>query len=166
MDNTQISKAIFLDRDGVLNHDPGDYTKHVSEFKILPDVAEVLKVWQQKGYKLIVITNQAGIAKGLYTHNDVGEIHEYLKTELAKEEIELTDIFYSPYHENFSKSLTRKPGSLMIERALYLYRLDPNQCYMIGDKDRDLEAARGAGVEQGIRIETNQSLKTIIDQIA
>jgi D-glycero-D-manno-heptose 1,7-bisphosphate phosphatase len=166
MSTKALNKAIFLDRDGVLNHDPGDYTKSVSEFSILPDVPQVLKAWQDKGYKLIVITNQAGIAKGLYTHEDVHEIHDFLRAELAKFNVQLTDIFYSPYHENYSKSLSRKPGSLMIERALHLYNIDVSSSYMIGDKERDLEAARGAGVERGILIETNQAITSIIDRIA
>ncbi len=166
MSTKVLNKAIFLDRDGVLNHDPGDYTKSVNEFSILPDVPQVLKIWQDKGYKLIVITNQAGIAKGLYTHNDVHEIHQFLRDELSKFNVELTDVFYSPYHENFSKSLSRKPGSLMIEKALHLYNIDASSSYMIGDKERDLEAARGAGVEQGILIETNQAIRSIIDRIA
>jgi len=166
MSTKALNKAIFLDRDGVLNHDPGDYTKSVSEFSILPDVPQVLKAWQDKGYKLIVITNQAGIAKGLYTHEDVHEIHDFLRAELAKFKVQLTDVFYSPYHENYSKSLSRKPGSLMIERALHLYNIDASSSYMIGDKERDLEAARGAGVERGILIETNQAITSIIDRIA
>lgn len=166
MSTKVLNKAIFLDRDGVLNHDPGDYTKSVNEFSFLPDVPQVLKVWQDKGYKLIVITNQAGIAKGLYTHNDVNEIHAFLRAELAKFKVELTDVFYSPYHEKYSKSLSRKPGSLMIEKALHLHNIDASSSYMIGDKERDLEAARGAGVEQGILIETNQAIRSIIDRIA
>ena len=158
-------KAIFLDRDGVINHDPGDYTKHVSEFHLLPDLAEALVHWQSKGYLFIVITNQAGIAKGLYTHEDLAEIHHFMREELSKAGIKIADVFYSPYHEDYSRSLSRKPGSLLIERALYLYGLDPMHSYMIGDKDRDLEAARGAGITKGILVETNQSLLPIIDQI-
>lgn len=165
MNGQKINKAVFLDRDGVLNHDPGDYTKHVSEFHILPDVAKVLKDFQDRGYLLVIITNQAGIAKGLYTHEDVAEIHNYLLNYLSENGVHISDVFYSPYHENFSKSLSRKPGSLMIEKALYLYNIDPDKSVMIGDKQRDIDAANGAGVK-GILINTNQSLLDIVDQVS
>ena len=164
MKGLKNNKVIFLDRDGVINHDPGDYTTQLADFHILPDVVEALKVWQLKGYQFVVITNQAGIAKGLYTHNDVKEIHDFMCNYFADNGIEITDVFYSPYHENFSKSLTRKPGSLMLEKAIYLYNIDPSQSVMIGDKQRDIDAAKGAGVD-GILIETNQSLLDIVDQI-
>ena len=71
-------KALFLDRDGVINHDPGDYTMSLEEFIILPTVIEALVLAQSKGYIIVVITNQGGIAKGLYTHETVAEIHEIL----------------------------------------------------------------------------------------
>ncbi len=157
----RLYKAIFLDRDGVINHDPGDYTKSKAEFTILPDVPKALKLLMDAGYKLIVITNQAGIAKGLYTHDDVAEIHEYLRSELEKHGVHLTDIRYSPYHDDYSNSLTRKPGSLMIERSIYLHQIDPSISYMIGDKDRDLQAGSGAGVK-GIKMDTNANLLEVI----
>jgi D-glycero-D-manno-heptose 1,7-bisphosphate phosphatase len=159
-----LHKAIFLDRDGVINHDPGDYTKSKAEFTILPDVPKALALLANAGYKLVVITNQAGIAKGLYTHGDVAEIHDFLKSEMASHGVEFTDICYSPYHDDYSKSLTRKPESLMLERAIYLHDIDPSLSYMIGDKERDLEAGKGAGVK-GIKMNTNGSLLEVIQSI-
>ena len=76
--------AILLDRDGVINHDPGDYTKSRAEVHILPTALEAMKAWYEAGFKLIVITNQGGIAKGKYTHEAVAEIHDYLKSEAQK----------------------------------------------------------------------------------
>lgn len=160
-----MNKAIFLDRDGVINHDPGDYTKHLREFTILPDLWNALEVFQERGYLLILITNQGGIAKGLYTHEDVAEIHEYLLSEAKRNGIKITDIYYSPHHDDFGKSLSRKPGSLMIERALAKHDIDPSQSYMIGDKQRDCDAGEKVGV-QGVLIPTNAPLKKYIDLIA
>ena len=71
-----LRPCLFLDRDGVINHDPGDYTKNLSEFTILPTVMEALQVARDAGFEVVLITNQGGLAKGLYTHEDVAEIHE------------------------------------------------------------------------------------------
>lgn len=150
-------KAIFLDRDGVINHDPGAYTMSLQEFVLLPDVLSALKMLHDRGFKLIVITNQGGIAKQLYTHNAVNEIHTYLAEACKQAGAPLTDVYYSPHHESTGKSLSRKPGSLMIQRAVARYSIDPDRSWMIGDKQRDLDAAAGAGVK-GLLIETNASL--------
>lgn len=152
-----MNKALFLDRDGVINYDPGDYTTSLEEFHLLPTVMDALALAQKRGFILIIITNQGGIAKGLYTHDTVNQIHAYLKQECTKNNIQLTEIFYSPHHPDFSNSLTRKPQSLLIERALAKYYIDPAKSYMIGDRDRDLECAHQAGVK-GIKIPVNGDL--------
>lgn len=159
-----MNKAIFLDRDGVINHDPGDYTKSLEEFHILPGVMDAMKAFYDAGYKLIVITNQGGVAKGLYGLDEVERIHNYLKEECKKSGFELTDIYFSPHHESTGKSLSRKPGSLMIERAVARYNIDPSQSFMIGDKQRDLDAASPVGVN-GILIGVNGPLMELVPQI-
>ena len=159
------NKALFLDRDGVINRERGEYTYKVADFDILPSVFKSLKTAQEKGYKLIVITNQGGIAKGLYTHKDVSLAHEFLKSELAKHSIFLTDIFYSPHHQDFSKSLDRKPDSLMFEKAIALYNIDVSKSLMIGDSDRDIIASNKVGVK-GIKIEPNTSFYPIIQNLS
>lgn len=150
-------KAIFLDRDGVINHDPGDYTRNIGEFHILPTVIPALKELQKKGFLLILITNQGGIGKGLYTHEDVAEIHRFFRKTCADAGVEITEIYYSPHHESTGKSLSRKPGCLMVERAIGRYDIAPERSYMIGDKQRDLDCAAGAGVK-GVLIPTNAPL--------
>lgn len=155
------NKAVFLDRDGVINHDPGDYTRSIEEFTLLPTVLPALKKLHDAGYLLILITNQGGIAKGLYTHDDVKVIHDSFLASCRQAEAPITAIYYSPHHENYSKSLSRKPGSLMVERAVARYDIDPDQSFMIGDKQRDLDAAAGAGVK-GVLIPTNAPLLEFI----
>mgnify|MGYP002635822524 CR=1 FL=1 len=157
-----MNKAVFLDRDGVINHDPGDYTKSLEEFTILPTVLEAIREINQRGFLVIVITNQGGIAKGLYTLEDVAAIHQYLRDECRKNGSVITDVYFSPHHDDFGKSLTRKPGSLLIERALYKYDIDPSKSYMIGDKQRDVDCGEAAGVK-GILIDTNAPLRGVID---
>ena len=159
-----LSKAIFLDRDGVINHDPGDYTKSVDEFTLLPTVLEALQELQLLGYKLILITNQGGIAKGLYDHKDVHAIHEHFRALCAEKGIEITDIFYSPHHPNYGESLTRKPGGLMLEKACAKHHIDPSQSWMIGDKSRDIEAGEAAGIA-GLQIPVNADLLDYVQQL-
>ncbi|MFZ4784822.1 MAG: D-glycero-alpha-D-manno-heptose-1,7-bisphosphate 7-phosphatase [Flavobacteriales bacterium] len=152
-----MNKALFLDRDGVINHDPGDYTFSAEEFIILPTVIDALKLAQDKGYKIIIITNQGGIAKGLYTHETVHEIHEKLYRACEEKDIHITAIYYSPDHPEMSNSLSRKPESLMMERAIARYEVDVQQSVMIGDRDRDIECAAKVGV-RGIKVPTNADL--------
>jgi len=152
------SKAILLDRDGIINHDPGDYTTSVAEFRILPTVLDTLRQWKSAGFKLILVTNQGGIAKGRYGHEEVAEIHAALQSACEAAGATLDDIFYSPHHPDTGASLSRKPGSLMVERALAKHRLDPEACWMFGDKQRDIECALGAGVSHGVLVEPNASL--------
>jgi len=154
-------KALFLDRDGVINHDPGDYTTSLEEFIILPTVLEALALAQSKGYIILVITNQGGIAKGLYTHDTVAEIHEMLHRTCQESGVEIKRIFYSPHHPEFGNSLTRKPERLLMERALARYHIDPAKSVMVGDRERDVQCAQQVGV-RGILIPTNSDLLDVV----
>lgn len=157
-----MKKAIFLDRDGVINFDPGTYTFEQDKFKVLPDVIEFLHKASSLGYLLIVITNQGGIAKGLYTIQDVEVLHQCFKQLCLEEKVEITDIFVSPHHDIICKSLDRKPEPLMIEKAMYLYNIEPKKSLMIGDKTSDVIAAESCGV-RGIKIDKNSSLLSLLD---
>ncbi len=158
-----MNKAIFLDRDGVINVERG-YTHKLEDFVILPDLIEVLQWWQKNGYLLIIISNQSGIAKGLYAQSEVEVLHNYLLDEFAKNKIGISEIYYCIHHPDVSSCICRKPDSLFVEKALARFNIDPNKSYFIGDKERDVEAAEKAGVT-GILIEANSSLKTILNKI-
>ena len=139
----QQQKCVFLDRDGVLNRERGEYTYKLDEFEVLPGVPEALRLLKQNGYLLIVVTNQGGIAKKLYSKADVIACHSKLQDSCDS----LVDaIYYAPGHPNFSESLSRKPDSLMLERAMAKYNIDPAQSWMVGDSLRDIEAAEKVGV--------------------
>ena len=159
-----MNKAIFFDRDGVINFDPGDYTYQLDEFKINDGIIENLKRLVETGYLLIIITNQGGIAKQIYSHDNVEKIHEYLANELKKSGIELTEIYYCPHHSDVEKCLCRKPGSLFIEKAIARFNIDPKKSYMIGDKMRDVEAAENAGIK-GIKVDLNENIGKYVDRI-
>ena len=156
-------KAVFLDRDGVINVERG-YTHRLEDFVILPDLIEILQLLQQKGYLLIVISNQSGIAKGLYKQSEVEILHKFMVDEFTKNGIKLSEIYYCVHHPDVSKCICRKPDSLFVEKALARFNIDAKKSYFIGDKERDTEAAEKAGVK-GILIESNVSLKTILNQI-
>lgn len=153
-------KAVFLDRDGVVNHDPGDYTTSLKEFTILPGVIETLVSFTQKGYAVAVITNQGGIAKGRYRLEDFYEIDAYMRSEFQKAGVRFLETYFCPHHDVISKCLCRKPGSGMVEKAVARHNIDAAASFMIGDKMRDLDAASGAGV-RGVKIDVNQDLRTV-----
>jgi D-glycero-D-manno-heptose 1,7-bisphosphate phosphatase len=155
-----MKKAIFLDRDGVINADQHDYTWKIADFKFLPGVFEACRNWQAQGFLLIVITNQGGIAKGLYDHSDVEKLHAVMVAGFENENVHLTQIYYCPHHPVGGNCLCRKPGSLLVEKAIATYNIDPKTSWFIGDRDRDVEAATGAGV-RGILIPVNGNLMDV-----
>ncbi|GHA77660.1 D-glycero-alpha-D-manno-heptose-1,7-bisphosphate 7-phosphatase [Pontibacter akesuensis] len=138
-----VQKCVFLDRDGVLNRERGNYTYTLEDFEVLPRVPKALKLLKRNGYLLVVVTNQAGIAKGLYKGSDVAACHQKLQDSC---EGLIDAIYYAPNHPDFSASLSRKPDSLMLEKAIAKYNLDPAASWMVGDSLRDLEAATKVGV--------------------
>jgi D-glycero-D-manno-heptose 1,7-bisphosphate phosphatase len=139
-----MNKCIFLDRDGVLNEDRTDYVYRIEDFIIPDGVVEGLRRLKEAGYMLIVITNQAGIAKGLYTREDVMRCHRYLQEKCGNL---IDDIYYSPHHPDYTtRSLTRKPESLLLEKAIAKYNIDVTKSWMIGDALRDILAGRRVGV--------------------
>jgi D-glycero-D-manno-heptose 1,7-bisphosphate phosphatase len=138
------SKCIFLDRDGVLNVDNPNYTYRVEDFKIIPGVVKALATLKKSGFLLVVVTNQSGIAKGIYTQTQVEECHNYFQKKCGG----LIDHFYfSPYHRTVTESLATKPGTLMFERAISRFNIDIQTSWMIGDRGRDIIPARVLGIK-------------------
>lgn len=159
-----MNKAVFLDRDGVLNREIGRYLTHVDEFELLPGVPEVLSKLKEQGYLLIVISNQGGIAKGVVSQAEVVAMFEKLDRLLKARGVALDAWFYCPHHPDVSECHCRKPGSLLFEQAIAQFDIDPARSFMIGDRDRDLEAAAKVGV-RGILIESNSELTPLLSQI-
>ena len=159
-----MQKAVFLDRDGVINHDPGDYTTSVKEFMFLPDVIETLKSFQKRGFQLFVITNQGGIAKGLYSHEDFRIIDDFMHNQLKNYQVLITETYYCPHHPDFGRCLCRKPLSSLILKAMAKHKINAELSYMVGDKERDIICAQNAGVK-GILIPTNSSIRFISNLI-
>lgn len=142
---SQTTKCVFLDRDGVLNEDLSDYLHKLEELVIPAGVPEALQLLKEAGYLLIVITNQAGIAKGLYGPDAVYAIHERMQEVSGGI---LDDLYFAPSHPDFTgKSLSRKPDSLLLEKAISKYNIDTTQSWMIGDRARDMQAGHKVGLK-------------------
>jgi D-glycero-D-manno-heptose 1,7-bisphosphate phosphatase len=140
---TTKNKAVFLDRDGVLNEEMGDYVWQPEEFHICPGVPESLARLKAAGYYLVVVTNQAGIAKKLYTAADVRACHAKLQDACGQL---LDALYFSDAHPSVSESILRKPDSGMFEKAVARFNLDVSQCWVVGDRHRDMEAGAKVGV--------------------
>lgn len=157
-------KLILLDRDGVINKELGAYVTNPIDFELLPHVIPNLIKLKRAGILVVVITNQGGIAKGLYTHQTLTQIHQKLTMALAEYQLVFDEIYYCPHHPEYGKCLCRKPGSIMIEKALARFVVNPQDAIMIGDTQRDVDAANAAGVK-AVKIESNQDWSSIIDEI-
>ncbi|QNF34622.1 HAD family hydrolase [Adhaeribacter swui] len=131
-------KAVFLDRDGVLNVERGDYTYLPEDFILEEKVPEALALLKENGFLLIVVTNQGGLAKELFTRAQMQACHQKLQQNCR----DIIDaIYYAPSHPAVSASLARKPGSLMLEKAIAKFNIDPSKSWMVGDQLRDMQAA-------------------------
>jgi D-glycero-D-manno-heptose 1,7-bisphosphate phosphatase len=138
-----MNKAIFLDRDGVLNQEMGEYVWTPDRFHIVPGVPESLVRLKAAGYRLVVVTNQAGIAKGLYTGADVRACHAILQRACGHV---LDALYFAENHPSVSESILRKPESGMLEKAIARFQLDPASSWIVGDRARDLAAGARVGV--------------------
>ena len=139
-------RAIFLDRDGVINKKApeGDYVKNWDEFQFLPGVKEAIRKLNEKGFLVIVVSNQRGIAKGVMTEDDLKKIHARMKEELRKERAVIDGIYYCP-HDIEDHCGCRKPEPGMLLKAAREHDIDLDQSWMIGDNESDIEAGKRAG---------------------
>ncbi|MHC4289266.1 MAG: D-glycero-alpha-D-manno-heptose-1,7-bisphosphate 7-phosphatase [Planctomycetota bacterium] len=143
-------RAVFFDRDDTLISDSG-YMQRPEQINLLPGVPEAMVQLKKMGYLLVVVTNQSGIARGLLTEEDLEQIHQELKKQLAAENAVIDALYYCPYHpegevENFSiESNLRKPNAGMLLQAEEDLDIDLTQSWMIGDSYRDIQAGKAAG---------------------
>lgn len=139
-----MNKCVFLDRDGVINRDNPLYTYKVEAFEILPGVVEATRLLKEAGYLLVVVTNQSGIAKGIYTEAQMHACHQYFQ-EACDNRID--HFYFCPYHQSVTASLGRKPGTLMFEKAIARFAVDVPASWMVGDRGRDIIPARALGIK-------------------
>jgi heptosyltransferase-2 len=137
--------TVFLDRDGTLNYDPG-YLKVAAELKLLPGVGPALARLKRAGARLVVVTNQSGVGRGIVTLKDLEAIHARLEGLLEKDDAALDAIYFCPHHPN-DGCRCRKPNVGMVERAVSELQLDLRRSYLIGDHARDIQLAHRVGVK-------------------
>jgi histidinol-phosphate phosphatase family protein len=148
-----LSRAVFLDRDGVLTRDRQDYVKTPEELEILPGIDGPLREIRNRGFQIVIVTNQSAVGRGLASREEMSRIHEKLRVELAKKGCSVDAIYYCP-HRPEERCSCRKPEPGLILEAARDLGIDVPSSWMIGDKEIDLEAARRAGCH-GFRVQTN-----------
>jgi len=146
-------KALFLDRDGVVNVEVG-YLHRPEDVKFVPGIVSLCQTAMRLGYRLIVVTNQAGIARGFYTDEDFHTLMEWMRAELRQEGVEFDAVYYCPYHPEHGvghyrrEHEDRKPGAGMLLRAAKELEIELAESVMVGDRCSDIAAATKAGLRQ------------------
>tara|TARA_B100001057_G_scaffold501036_1_gene619888 strand:+ start:3494 stop:4054 length:561 start_codon:yes stop_codon:yes gene_type:complete len=154
-------KAVFLDRDGVINKDLG-HVGEIKRFYFIDGSIRAIKAIIGKGYLPIVVTNQAGIAKGYYSEKDFINLTNYMNEQLKKSNIAPLNVYFCPYHpeailNKYKKdSNDRKPNPGMILRAAHEHKIDLSNSFMVGDKYSDIIAGKSAKVMNNILIKSNK----------
>ncbi|MDD2338081.1 MAG: D-glycero-beta-D-manno-heptose 1,7-bisphosphate 7-phosphatase [Geobacteraceae bacterium] len=144
-----MNKAVFLDRDGVINVEKG-YLHRVEDFEFLPGVPRALHLLKEAGFLLIVVTNQSGVARGYYSLEAVHELHRHLQDQLKPYGAAIDGFYICPHHPEYesddqpSDCSCRKPLPGMIVKAVSDFHIDPARSYLVGDKLSDIEAGRAA----------------------
>ena len=137
-------RAIFLDRDGVINKKRDDYVKSINELEIFPFVASAIKKLNNANFKVIVITNQSAINRNIITHKKVEEIHLAIQNYLKKNQSFIDAFYYCP-HRPDENCICRKPKPGLLIKAIQDFKIDPKESWMVGDSNSDLESGRLAG---------------------
>ena len=157
-----MNKAVFLDRDGVINLDKA-YVSKIEDFEFCEGVFEALKHFQNLGYLLIVVTNQPGIGRGFYSEEDFQILSDWMQKELLHVKIKIDAIYHCP-HAPEANCACRKPKSGMFFKAIEDFDIDVANSWMIGDKQTDMDAAIGAGIPNTILL-GKTSVNFILDTI-
>ncbi|PIF04283.1 MAG: D-glycero-beta-D-manno-heptose-1,7-bisphosphate 7-phosphatase [Arcobacter sp.] len=150
-----MDKVVFLDRDGVINIEK-DYLYKIEDFEFIDGVFQSLRYLNSLGYKLLIITNQSGIGRGYYTKEQYKILTQWLKKELQKQGIEITEIFSCP-HTPDDRCNCRKPKIGMIEQASKILDIDFKNSWIIGDKSSDIQTGLNAGIKNTIQVRSGHN---------
>jgi len=150
-----MNRAVFMDRDGTISEEVG-YVNHPSRFRLFPFSAAAIKLLNDAGWLAIVITNQAGVARGYFPETMISKVHDLLALELQSAGAHLDAIYYCPHHPSVGDAqyrvdcACRKPKPGLIQGALEQFAIDLDQSWMIGDRYSDIELAHNAGVSSAL----------------
>jgi D-glycero-D-manno-heptose 1,7-bisphosphate phosphatase len=159
-----MNKALFLDRDGVINHEVG-YLHRIDEVRFLDGIFDLAKTATAAGYKLVVVTNQSGIGRGMYSVEEFHTLMEWMRGEFVARGAALDAVYFCPYHpregvgEYAREHEDRKPGPGMLLRAAKDLELDLAQSIMVGDRCSDVGAANAAGLRQAFLIRGTEEME-------
>jgi D-glycero-D-manno-heptose 1,7-bisphosphate phosphatase len=143
-----MNRALFLDRDGVINVEI-NYLHKVDDFQFIEGIFELCKKYQNKGYIIIVVTNQSGIARGYYSEEDFNYLTSWMIKEFAKEGVNIKKVYSCPHHPEISGTCScRKPEPGMFLEAQKEFDIDLKNSILVGDKESDIEAAISAGIRK------------------
>ena len=155
--NNSRNKAIFIDRDGVINVEK-NYVHRIKDFQFIEGIFELCALVQRLDFRIIIITNQAGIGRGYYTIDDFDRLTKWMLAQFRARGIRIEKVYCCPYHptagvgEYRKNSSDRKPNPGMILKAKREFDLDLSKSILVGDKDSDLEAGRAAGVRWNLKL--------------
>ena len=155
----KFNKAAFLDRDGTLNEDIGFLYK-IKDFRWIKGAVNALRILKKNNFLIIVVTNQSGVSRGFYSENDIKKLHKWMNQQLLEYDLMIDDFFFAtdlPNNNNINSR--RKPSPAMLNEAVEKYNLDKNKCFMLGDKQTDVEAAKNAQIKGFLFKENDLSVK-------
>lgn len=139
-------KALFLDRDGIINIDKG-YVYKAIDIEFVEGIFDLVKRFMREGFKIVIVTNQSGIARGMFSEDDFYIVMKYIKTKFKEHNAAIDAVYFCPHHPDFDRPCTcRKPNEGMFIQAQKELDIIMNKSVMVGDSLRDIEAARRAGV--------------------
>ena len=156
-------RAIFLDRDGVINKKRDDYVKSINELEIFPFVASAIKKLNNANFKVIVITNQSAINRNIITHKKVEQIHLTIQNYLKKNQ-SFIDVFYYCPHRPDENCICRKPKPGLLIKAIQDFKINPKESWMMGDSNSDLESGRLVGCNV-MKINNHVNLEKAVELI-
>ena len=159
-----MNKFILLDRDGVINIERGEYTFKPTDFKLVSGFLDGMEELKNMGYQFAVISNQGGVAKGLYTFKEVKILEQIIIEQLQIHGVVISEFYYCPHHPDFGNCLCRKPSTLLFDKVCAKYSIHPQQSFMIGDKERDVLPAKKKGFKT-LQIEANTNFLTVVEYI-
>ena len=151
-ENRRVTSVVFLDRDGVVNTDIG-YLWRREDLSWVPGAPEAIRLFNERGWPVVVITNQSGVARGYYREEDVQSLHQWMNAELKKMGARIDAFYFCPHHpkgaltEYTRECDCRKPQPGMILQAMSDWQADPATSFLIGDKESDVAAAAAAGIQ-------------------
>ncbi len=161
-----MKKAVFLDRDGVINIDK-NYVYQIEEFEFVDGIFTMLRFFQEMGYLLVIVTNQAGIGRGYYTEREFLLLTNWMLDQFKQQDINIAKVDFSPYHPLHGigkykiESNCRKPNPGMILRSAQELDIDLAESIMIGDKTSDIAAAHNAGISRTVLIDQSNGAHSV-----